>query len=98
MTLTLRASGQVELTSLQPGGESPPLGKAEGQHWPLRVLRVTHRDSTGQVLCDCHALPAVAAAVGRLAPLGARHVHCPTTSVISCSDARGGSASALRWF
>jgi hypothetical protein len=60
-----------------------------------RVLGVTNGHDAGQVTSDLNAVPAVAGAIGRLAPDRARQVHIRATSGISSMDAFLGRASAL---
>jgi hypothetical protein len=61
-------SEQVELAGPDPSGERLPLIGAEDQLRAVRVLGVTDGDDTRQVVGHLDAVPAVAAAVGALAP------------------------------
>jgi AAA ATPase domain len=68
-----RSSAEVELVGLQPGGEHLPLGGAERQYRPVRVLGVTHSDHVGQISRDLDAV-AVSAAPRGFAPRGAGNI------------------------
>src|ERR1700690_1733656 len=72
-----RRSGQVKRTGLDQGGEGLPVLGRDGQRGTVRVLGVAYQQA-GHQGCRFYAVAAVAAAVGRLAPAGACHVHSST--------------------
>src|SRR4029077_16894951 len=79
----------------QPGGERAPLGWAEGQGRPGRVLGVPDRAAAAGQHGDFDAVAAVPAAVAALAPGGAGQVHrSSATFLIRSREAPRGSASA----